>query len=304
MVEWYWNYLKSIYVLLHYKNGRNLKMFAGKKVMKSEECHEWLRQRLETPGIPFCACRFGAVELNIIRKMLAPYVGRKKRELAYRLFCMNAGFFYRDENEIRQFSDLVISLLPQADLLAQWDLPMEEYIVKKYCKKDMYITHLSSFGVSDREDAWTLALKGKKVLIIHPFIDSVKKQYQIKDKLFQNQILPDFELICIKAVQTIASEKDNRFDTWLSALNYMYEQAMRIDFDVALIGCGAYGMPLALKIKKAGRSAIHLGGELQIYFGIKGKRWDDCGVYNKYWCRPQEDERPVNSEMIENGCYW
>lgn len=47
--------------------------------------------------------------------------------------------------------------------------------------------------------------------------------------------------------------------------------AMKINFDTAIIGCGAYGMPLAAQIKNAGRQAIHLGGAVQLLFGIKGE---------------------------------
>jgi len=54
-------------------------------------------------------------------------------------------------------------------------------------------------------------------------------------------------LLTLKAVQTIANTKDDRFDTWFDALDYMYNEALKLDFDVALIGCGAYGYPLAAK---------------------------------------------------------
>ena len=46
-------------------------------------------------------------------------------------------------------------------------------------------------------------------------------------------------------------------------------------FDIAIIGCGAYGLPLAAKLKKEGRQAIHLAGVTQLMFGIKGKRWEE-----------------------------
>ena len=62
--------------------------------------------------------------------------------------------------------------------------------------------------------------------------------------------MPEFELKTLKAVQTIAGEKDERFSTWFEALEYMFEETMKIDFDIAIIGCGAYGMPLAAKLKK------------------------------------------------------
>lgn len=94
--------------------------------------------------------------------------------------------------------------------------------------------------------------------------------------MFDNpDILPEFELKTLKAVQTLAGEKEDRFKTWFEALNYMYTEAMKIDFDIAIIGCGAYGMPLASMLKEAGKKAIHMGGVTQILFGIKGKRWEE-----------------------------
>jgi glycerol-3-phosphate dehydrogenase len=53
------------------------------------------------------------------------------------------------------------------------------------------------------------------------------------------------------------------------------KRSTKKDYDVALIGCGAYGLPLASHVKRKGKQSIHLGGGLQLLFGIKGKRWDD-----------------------------
>jgi hypothetical protein len=33
-----------------------------------------------------------------------------------------------------------------------------------------------------------------------------------------------------------------------------------LEFDVALIGAGAYGLPLAACVKRLGKKAIHMGG--------------------------------------------
>ena len=77
---------------------------------------------------------------------------------------------------------------------------------------------------------------------------------------------------------------------------------------VGLFGCGAYGMPLAAYCKEIGKKAVHLGGATQLLFGIKGKRWD-CydyisSLYNEYWVRPSEQEKPKNANKIESACYW
>ena len=123
-------------------------------------------------------------------------------------------------------------------------------------------------------------------------------------------ILPEFELKTLKAVQTIAGEKDERFSTWFETLEYMFEETMKIDFDIAIIGCGAYGMPLAAKLKKAGKQAIHLGGATQLLFGIKGKRWEEnypskiASCFNEYWGYLADSEKPKNAGTVEMGCYW
>ena len=90
----------------------------------------------------------------------------------------------------------------------------------------------------------------------------------------------------------------------------MYNEAMKKDFDVALIGCGAYGFPLAAKIKRAGKIALHLGGFTQLLFGIKGARWENAQDYyrklldNPAWVRPLPEETPDGFFRHENGAYW
>ena len=89
----------------------------------------------------------------------------------------------------------------------------------------------------------------------------------------------------------------------------MCGECEKIDFDIALLGCGAYGYPLAAHIKKMGKQAIHLGGCLQILFGLKGRRWDEeepdiVARYNDYWHYPMASEVPKGSGDVEGGTYW
>ena len=149
-------------------------------------------------------------------------------------------------------------------------------------------------------------------MVVHPFENTIIEQYKKHHLLFPGtDLLPDFELKTLRAVQTVAGEIDDRFETWFDALEYMYQKAMEIDFDVAIIGCGAYGLPLAAKIKASGKQAIHLGGVTQILFGIRGKRWDEEAhydyirkLYNDSWVHPAKEDRPKNSNRVEGGCYW
>lgn len=63
-------------------------------------------------------------------------------------------------------------------------------------------------------------------------------------------------------------------------------------------------IPLSCIYKTNGEKAIHIGGTLQLNFGIKGKRWKHYPFYNEYWTEPLKDEKPKNLDKVEGGCYW
>ena len=112
------------------------------------------------------------------------------------------------------------------------------------------------------KNPWTKWLRGKKVLVVHPFVESISHQYDNnRARLFDNpDVLPEFEsLTCIKAVQTQAGEKC-QFVDWFEALDYMKGQIDKCDYDVDIIGCGAYGMSLAAHVKRQGKVSLHRAG--------------------------------------------
>ena len=61
-------------------------------------------------------------------------------------------------------------------------------------------------------------------------------------------------------------------------------------------------------VKKLNKQAIHIGGGLQILFGIKGRRWDVhpeiSQLYNDSWVRPSNNEKTLNIDVVEGGTYW
>ena len=122
-------------------------------------------------------------------------------------------------------------------------------------------------------------------------------------------MLPQFaDLLTVQAVQSIAGNKTGHAD-WFAALEDMKQQMSALDYDVALIVCGAYGMHLAVHAKRMGRIGIHTAGWTQMLFGIYGNRWlhDEpqfAHFINPHWVRPSAAETPANAQSIENGCYW
>ncbi|MEN9248961.1 MAG: hypothetical protein Q6K95_02040 [Gloeomargarita sp. GXS_bins_116] len=217
----------------------------------------------------------------------------------------NAGFFPAEPAYLERFCERMLQDMPLIDVLGSW-LP-DERLFSPLIRQAVKVK-LEDLEPYYHERPWSKALRGKTVLVVHPFADTIWQQYRKRELLFQNpDVLPEFELKTFKAVQSIAGN-DCGFPDWFAALDWMAEQIAQMDFDIALIGAGAYGLPLAAHVKRLGKKAVHLGGATQILFGIKGKRWDERPffqrLYNEYWVRPAPHEVPPKADIVESGCYW
>lgn len=264
--------------------------------------------------------RYGSTEMNAMTSRLLFHLKLyDDTNLALKMLSTYSGFFQHSLlanpiDDLEKFSSLMIEATKNADVIGTWNghLGFEEYFIDKFTPSNLILTDLLIFGPNIHSNIpWTYALKDKVVLVIHPFAQTIENQYTIREKLFENpKVLPSFHLKTFKAIQTMNEEKDERFKNWFEALDWMSEEISKIDFDIALLGCGAYGFPLASRIKNMGKIAIHCGGALQLLFGIKGKRWEieqpQIGqmLFNPYWVRPNTEETIQNNEKIENGCYW
>ena len=289
----------------------NYDKYFGKKDAAQEpnylnhvQVRDFIEERLKAQE-PFMFGKLGATESFVMRAEEFGFLAKRGKACAQ--LCTWSGFFPENQELMETFNQTMKQALGNVDILLRWYQPYEEYFVKKYANELKGVCGWLNAWASDAP--WSKALKGKKVLVIHPFAESIQSQYKRREKIFVNQeILPEFDLKTLKAVQTIGGEKDDRFSDWFDALQYMCEEAMKIDFDIALIGCGAYGFPLASYIKKHGKSAMHLGGDLQMLFGILGKRWegreDVSRLRNEYWVYPSESEKPKGFSKVEGGCYW
>jgi hypothetical protein len=217
-----------------------------------------------------------------------------------------SGFFPATEEMLMRYGEATLKDLAEIDVLGTW-LVLERSL-QAHFPPGMLRVPLGDLQPFFFPQPWTGSLAGRKVLVIHPFEDSIRKQYAKRKLLFRDaEILPDFELETLKSVQSLVGNRVD-FSDWFAALERMCEQTNRIDFDVAIIGAGAYGLPLAAHVKRMGRQAVHLGGATQLLFGIRGKRWDDVPeyqpFYNEHWLRPQEHETPANFRQLESGAYW
>jgi len=223
----------------------------------------------------------------------------------------NTGVFPKTEEARIEFINQITNDLKDIDALAWWsmfNMDFEARYIKKH-SPNCELIDLQSLEPFYSGSPWTEHLEGKKVLVISPFTDTIQKQYKIKDKIWKDyRILPDFELLTIKHQHSPGIDKPSKYNSWIEMIVDLKAQIDRVGYDVMLIGAGASALPLVAHAKRSGKKAIHLGGPLQLLFGIKGGRWDNGDIgkvfYNEHWTKPSLDETPEKFKNIEGGCYW
>jgi hypothetical protein len=187
------------------------------------------------------------------------------------------------------------------------------YLNKKAMTHALHFEVLEPFySLEKGVDPWTHKLLGKKILIVHPFVDSFKTQIDSNFSFFKDTSLfkDGQEFLYYKTFNTLANNRIHK--NWFETFNIMCKDIKKLDFDIAIVGCGGYGIPLCdfmYTILK--KSAIYIGGGLQLLFGITGKRWVNHPIIKREsereksgWKRPNETETIKGNTMIEGGCYW
>ena len=276
---------------------------------------------------PFFISRLGGEIANSYN-----YVIEKKFEYSPTLD-RNAGIYHKTKLDIKKYYQLYYNSVINSTVMSVFtNLPhikkYEEYFMKNNNNnnnniKKPSLTHRSLepfYIILENEKPWSHYLKGKKVLIISPFVDSFQKQISNNFKMFKNKnnnnnndgdiFLPNQEFVFYKSFNTLAG--NHIHNNWIETFNIMCKDVEKLEFDIALVSCGGQGLPLCNFIKTSmNKSAIYVGGGLQLLFGVIGNRWLSHPTILKIinenktkFIRPSDNEIVKNVGIVEGGCYW
>lgn len=158
------------------------------------------------------------------------------------------------------------------------------------------------------------------LLIATPFATSVWRNLGRLDKIHPMHDLSGLDVVDVLRVPQTFTWADpakmlGGATDWQSTLRQLKRDSTwrRLPSGtVVLLGCGAYGMPLALHAKRYRNfSSMYVGGSLQLLFGIRGARWDTRKTTNDYinseWTRPLPSELPGNQTsrmIVDQASYW
>lgn len=228
----------------------------------------------------------------------------------------NAGIYTKDMKSLALYSQKLIESYDNSTVIAEWEQEGKVFAHtgsgQEFITKRTPTTHkIDALSLEPYyfKDNWMSSLKGKKILIIHPFSKTLQKQVPNIKSIFPDRSwFEDCEFDFATPPLTLAGNHQNK--DWQEHLILFLESLRtKTDFDLALVAAGGYGMLISDYIfKEMNKSVMYIGGALQLFFGVIGKRWFDnkeiLKLVNDDWVRPDKGDKPDNFTRVEKGCYW
>lgn len=291
----------------------------------NDKLRDYIEKKWLDDSGPFIIPRIAGVENNVacaIHSMrpdnceqIQTFCAMQLRHMKY-----NAGVHFGEFRSLIDYSNLYLDAFRNSEVFCCWDI-QGEYIKHIAQSHENILTlfpnrlHIWAYTLDIfhyiYSKPWTTALRGKRILIVSAFASSMQDQLPNLSKIYDNvDLFPECTFRFIKPPMTQANESSEDFQTELKTF-YLELDKERDNYDVALVSSGGNGNIICNYIfTDHGKSAIYVGGVLQMFFGILGNRWvrerpDILKLFhNSFWTRPKESERPTGFYDIEESCYW
>jgi len=282
----------------------------GRRVLDLKAGHDAIAASLAS-GEPMAVGKIGDVEMEGVYKHRFTPGGETDGTIwngeNERLY-INAGVFPPSPEGFRAFTEPYLDGLSDLTHLAVWYNRGEERVTREQCPEAVLMP-LRSLEPYYFENPWSAHLEGKRVLVATPFPKTFAQQYEKREALWTDGrgVLPEFEVSFVPVPPHAHLLSEPVYPDWVTGLNVLKDKVSASEFEVLLVGAGAWSVPLAAHAKRMGKAGIHLGGGLQVLFGVKGRRWEGKDVsafWNDAWTRPLPEETPGNVQRMESGAYW
>jgi hypothetical protein len=294
-------------VMQHRRLLERAKYF-GTRILSPQEGNDLLASSIHQPA---AIGKIGASEMGALRHYWRHADSSGHCESWGRhatLLHRNAGVYPPRAPIFSRFCRVFAQALTHVDVLAVWFNFGENAMRQRFASKAT-LTSLRGLEPYYHARPWSQHLAGKRVLVVSPFADTIQAQYHRREQFWRAkpEVLPQFQLATLRSPLS-AFLTAPKYPDWFTALDVIREQMATLTFDVAIVGAGAWSIPLVAHAKSLGAWAIHLGGATQILFGVKGKAWEKneqiAAFFNEAWTRPSAVETPQGIQKIESGRYW
>ena len=231
------------------------------------------------------------------------------------------GIFPTDPAFLKKFADEFVDHLCNLDIIGLFEGPREKEIIDGLRLRGKLIpyrlTEPDQSFPDNPTQCYLPLFQNKKILLVSPFAKLLKERANANtfEKVWSSTGKKWFGPADISTVEfpySYFTETDThrQFGNVLNLFKAICDKIGNEEFDVALIGAGALGIPIASYVKNMGRMGISLGGHLQVIFGVAGERWKRDPYYrekliNGSWIDMPVEYRPNNKELVsDTGAYW
>lgn len=157
--------------------------------------------------------------------------------------------------------------------------PIDQYHQKYFSEMDLefWNYHVIFENIDNFIKFFNGFAENKKILIVSPFVDSIKRQIEGDGYFAGDRELVNCEYSYLKTFVTYYDKNkgilNSPHSNFSETVEYYKNQLNDMDFDIALLSCGSYSHFIGDHIKSIGRKAIYVGGILQLLWGVMGNRW-------------------------------
>lgn len=270
-------------------------------------------------GKPFFIGRLSGNETRFAGDLLH---GQSVSPDLFRNMLYGAGISFDDTTDVSSYIRAYDDAISHCDMIGVWDGNMRAQAANYYNHLNTEHFAIPQIAAQALEPYYYMdtihyqfpkIFENKRVLIITSHYETVSAQLDKRSKLFHKNIFADTtQFFVYKPPQQNGGSHDGQ--SWI---NHMEKMKCDLDdikhkvfkFDIALVSCGGFGMIVSDHIFSVlNSSVIYVGGALQIYFGIMGKRWNSndriTRHMNSEWTYPMDGDKPKNPNLCENNCYW
>ena len=304
-------------VKCYWKNNTNRLM---EITYGNERLREFIEERNKTPNIAWnialldpvimklmrAGLRLQAEENEIRCKMIVQEINR-----LLPLMKTTNGILLQTNKDYQQFCIANFGAMEGSDLCIgythldhMWSFMGHDHIDIYKILKQKKIPFITRDGLDIYQyihsNPWTLQLRGKRILVIAPFIDQMKERVN-KKEIYDYDFFPDCKFSFIESPRTYKNSETNDFQKEIEQLANKI-LAVRDQFDIALVACNGFSGMVGDYIKKIGKCSISVGNLIYLWFGVYTKndlkyRSDIIKLnMNKNWCQL---DAPESESMFE-----